>query len=418
MALSLTKTGDAVTHELARHGRARVIVAMRERAPIAGSEDMTVTTRWRHIAGFAAEVTPRAIEQLEHDPNVLRVDLDEGGHGGLAQSVPLIGGDVVHAMGYTGRGVTIAVLDSGVDEKHPDLSDHIADEQCFCRKSDGSGCCPNAQTAQSGYGAASDDNGHGTNVCGILASKGIVSSPGVAPDARLVVVKVLDASNAFSSSSQVISGLDWLIDNHPEVRAVNMSLLTSQLFPSYCDTSTASTIAFAQAIATLRARGALVFACSGNEGSSTQMGAPACVQDAISVGAVYDSAFGRFDWSGHCSSATTAADQIACFSNSNATLDLLGPGAEITSDGMGGGLSTYHGTSQATPHATAAAAVLFAIAPASAPSAIEALLKSTGKRISDPRNGVTAPRVDLLAAVLALLASQTPAHHHRAAAKP
>jgi subtilisin family serine protease len=413
-ALSLSKTGHGVIDELAAHGRAQVIVATYERATVADADDMTVVARWKHVAAFAAEVTPRALERLENDPNVRRIDLDEGGHAGLAQSVPLIGGDVVHSMGFTGRGVTVAVLDTGVDETHPDLRDRIADEQCFCRTSAGNGSCPNAQTTQSGAGAAADDNGHGTNVTGIVASKGIVSAPGVAPDASLVIVKVLAADGSFALASQVITGLDWLIDHHPEVRVVNMSLLTSALFDSTCDGTTSYTMAFADAINALRARGTLVFACAGNEGSATRMGAPACVQSTISVGAVYDASFGPFEWAEHCSSATTAADEITCFSDSNATLDLLAPGALITSDGLGGGRSTYMGTSQASPHAAGAAAVLLSIEPELAAAAVEALLKTTGKRIVDPRNGVTVPRVDLLAATQSLLASRTSAKHHRA----
>jgi len=425
-ALTLSKTGDGVMHQLATSGRARVIVAFGGRASAgpqhaasvpSDSADVTVIARWRNVAGFAADVTPRGLQQLEADPSVVRIDVDEGGHAGLAQSVPLIGGDVVHAMGYTGRGVTIALLDSGVDETHPDFGDRIADEQCFCTDATGKGCCPNKQTTQSGAGAAKDDNGHGTNVAGILASHGEVSSPGVAPDARLVVVKVLAADGSFASSSQIVTGLDWLISNHPEVRVVNMSLLTNALFSSYCDTTTAYTILFAGAIGTLRDRGTLVFACSGNNSSATDMGAPACVQAAVSVGAVYDSNFGQFDWSGHCSDASTAADQITCFSNSNGTLDLLGPGAKITSDGIGGGRSTYFGTSQATPHAAGAAAVLIGIAPATTADAIEQLLKRTGKTVVDPRNGVSAPRVDLLAATKELIRT-LPTAKHRRAAKP
>jgi subtilisin family serine protease len=210
--------------------------------------------------------------------------------------------------------------------------------------------------------------------------------------------------------------MDWLISNHPEVRVVNMSLYTSALFDGYCDSAASFTALFAQAVRTLRARGTLVFACSGNEASSKLIGAPACVEAAVSVGAVYDANVGRFSF-GSCHDNTTAADQITCFTDSNATLDLLGPGALITSDGRGGGTSTYAGTSQATPHAAGAAAVLIALEPSATPDEIESLLKRTGKPIVDVRNGVTTPRIDLFAAVQELLKTLPPTPPRRRAAR-
>ena len=401
----------AVTIPLLASDRLPVIVALRptpsrlsaQEAVLAALEADTfeVTARWNHVRAFAADVDPSALARLRSDPLVERVDVDSGGSGGLKESIPLIGADVVHAAGYYGVGVRVAVLDSGIDESHPDFAGKIADEQCFCRNADGSGCCPNGQTSQSGAGAAKDDHGHGTNVTGILASRGVVSAAGVASGASIVAVKVLDRNNRFASTAQVVSALDWLVDHHPEVRVVNMSLYTNTLFSSYCDSSASFAIAFADVIRTLRSHGTLVFACSGNEGSSTQVGAPACIQDALSVGAVYDSNIGFFGGS-TCSTTMATADQIACFSNSNATLDLLAPGVWITSDGIGGTLSTYAGTSQATPHAAGAAAVLMAMDPALTADDVDRLLKSSGRMILDSRNGVSTPRVDLLAAALRL----------------
>jgi len=302
------------------------------------------------------------------------------------------------------------VLDTGVDETHPDFAGRIVDEHCFCRNSDGSGCCPNGMKEQSGEGAAKDDHGHGSNVAGIVGSRGVVSSVGVAPGVNYVVVKVLDRLNRFASTAQVLSGLDWLIDTHPEVKAVNMSLGTDALFPSYCDSTFAYTIALASAINSLRAAGALTIVSSGNDSSPGSMEAPACVQNAISVGAVYDSNVGPS--SIFCFDATTAADKITCFTNSNSTLDMLAPGAPITSDYLNGGTSTFYGTSQAAPHITGSVAILLQVRPLLTPDEIEAVLKSTGKPILDTRNGVTTPRLDVFAAVNAVV---SPQKRHRAA---
>ena len=386
-----------VEREVREHGSARVIVMMRDGAmPSLATDDFTMTTRWHAITGFAGVARERALEKLQSDPNVASVELDLPGAGHLAQSVPMIGGDVVHAAGYTGQGITVAVLDSGIDYTHPDLAGRVIDQQCFCN----TGCCPNGQSTQSGTGAALDENGHGTNVSGIIASQGTVASIGVAPGVKIVAVRVLDKNNSFSGLSQVIDGFQWVYDNHPEVRIINASLGTFSLLAGYCDTQSP---AVAQIIDKLRARGTMVFVSSGNQASTTSMGSPACVQNSISVGAVYDGDNGSVTFSGVCTDATTTADQVTCFTNSNSTLDLLGPGAVITSTGRGGGRSSYIGTSQATPHCAGAAAILLQINPALTPDDIESILKSSGKPIADPRNAVVVPRLNLLAAVQTLV---------------
>lgn len=383
-----------VEREISEHGSARVIVMLREDAMASlTSDDFTLQTRWHTITGFAGVARASALAKLDADPNIASVELDLPGRADLAQSVPMIGGDVVHAAGYTGQGITVAILDTGIDYTHPDLADHIVDQQCFCTN----GCCPNGQSTQSGTGAALDENGHGTNVAGIIASKGTIASVGVAPGVKIVAVRVLAKDGSFVGLSQIISGMQWVYDNHPEVRVINASLGTfPTLFSGYCD---AQSSAIAQMINKLRARGVAVFVSSGNQASTTQMGSPACVQNSISVGAVYDGNNNSVTFPQVCTDATTTADQITCFTNSNATLDLLAPGAVITSTGLGGGRSNYIGTSQASPHCAGAAAILLSIHPTLTPDDIESILKSTGKPIADSRNAVVTPRLNLLAAV-------------------
>jgi subtilisin family serine protease len=393
--------GADVEREIRARGVAHVIVAMRDNAPAPSltSDEFAIEARFHHANAFAGTMREAAIAKLAGDPNVLRVDVDSAGSGHLAESVPLIGGNIVREMGYTGKGVTVAILDSGIDLTHPDLAGRIVDQQCFCTNANGTGCCPNAQTTQSGDGAAADDHGHGTNVSGIVASKGTIASFGVAPDVKLVAVKVLDKNNAFSSTAQVLAALEWLYDAHPEVQVVNMSLGTNAAFEGYCDNSASFATAQARVIDKLRARGTLVFSSTGNNSSSKAIGVPACLQNAVSVGAVYDGNNGSVTFTGVCTDATTTADQITCFTQSNVTLDLLAPGARITSTGRGSTRSTFIGTSQASPHCAGAAAVLLEVQRKLTPDQIESILKATGKPILDARNGVTIPRIDLLAAV-------------------
>jgi len=361
--------------------------------------EFAATRRFEHVSAFSAELTAAGVARLALLPNVLRVDVDVGGGGNLAEALPLAEVVAAQATGLSGAGVVIAVLDSGYDSDHLDLSDDLIDEACFC--SGGGGCCPSGATSQTGAGAAEDDHGHGTNVTGVITSAGNIAAQGAAPDADIVAIKVLDAGNAFCCSSDIVAGLDWIIDNRPDVNIVNMSLGTSALFIGECDASTAYTIAYAAAIDTLRSNGVSVFVSTGNNGSGTQMQAPACVASAIAVGAVWDSDVGSVSMLG-CSDPTTAADQITCFTNSSAMTDLMAPGAPTNSSGIGGGTSTFYGTSQASPVAAACAALMLEADPSLTPSQIEAALEASPVIVTDATNGLSFPRVDCADAVASL----------------
>jgi len=356
-----------------------------------------LTHRFEAISAIAGDVTSEGLEALAADPDVLKVDLDVAGQAGTAESLQLIRADDAQDAGATGRGVVVAVVDTGVDTDHPDLRDAIVDQQCFCTSPSGAGCCPNGGTTMSGAGAAEDDQGHGTNVAGIIVGRGRAAKRGEAPEASLVAIKALDAQGGFSSTTQIIQAFDYVLTRRPDVRVLNFSLGTIQLFGGACDNDASFTMAFAQAINGLRGRGALTFASSGNSASSNAIGLPACVGAAVAVGAVYDGNVGRVSFG--CSDATTRADQVACFSNSNAVVDLLAPGAAITAAGRGGGTSTFLGTSQASPHAAGAAAAILSVRSSLSAAQVEAALKNTGPVITDPKNGIGLRRLDLKAAI-------------------
>lgn len=413
--------GPELVHALVARPAAPVVVTLREpRAPLADlgarreeiaslqksvlqgftPSEFQLTHRWRSVSGLAGELTRAGLESLLRHPAVVRVDLDVAGAGNLAQSVPLVQADVVRNLGLTGAGVIVAVLDSGLAASHPDLAGDLVAEQCFCTNANATGCCPDGSTQQSGPGAAADDNGHGSNVTGIITSTGTVAPVGVAPDTKIVAVKVLDSQARFNAAAQIVTGLDWIINDRPEVQAVNMSLGTFATFTGYCDNATSWTMALASAINTLSSRGTVVFASSGISGLTSAMGAPACIQNTVSVGAVYDSNVGSVTMLG-CTDPTTTADKVTCFSNSDTTLDLLAPGAPTTSTSVTGGTSTYYGTSQASAHAAAAAAILLQVNPHITPAQIESTLETTGAAVTDARNGLVSPRIDVLAAMRA-----------------
>jgi subtilisin family serine protease len=241
------------------------------------ADDFQRYRQYRYVAGVAGTLSAAGLAQLQAEPLVVAIQLDHPGQAHLEDSLPALGGHLVHNNdGITGKGVTVAVLDSGIDSDHPDLSAALIAQHCFTNGN----CPPNATTEST---LAEDVNGHGTHVAGVIASAGNVAGTGFAPDAKIVAVRVLDA-NGSGFVSDWIAGLDWVRANRATtpVQIVNLSLGTFALYPGNCD---AQEPVLAAAISQLRAQGVTIFASSGNQGSSTRIAAPACNSGVIAVGA-------------------------------------------------------------------------------------------------------------------------------------
>jgi hypothetical protein len=356
-----------------------------------------ITRRFARVPAVAVTAERAGMLQMYADPRVRAIEPDEGGSGLLLQAEPLIGLDMVKTAGFRGTGLHVAVIDSGVDGTHPDLAGRVVDEACFC----GSNCCPDGSSMQLGAGSAMDDNGHGTHVAGTIASQGSSSPEGGAPGVGLVAVKVLDSNLGFCCMSDVIDALDWVATNHPEVKLVNLSLGANSLWMGDCDVLYT---VLSASIDALRQSGTLVIAASGNDSAAHSMRAPACVASTISVGAVWDANVGpRSDY---CTEPVTAADLPACYSNASDTTDLLAPGGVITSTWLGGGTQDRVGTSHAAPMVTACAAALLEAKPLLTPDQLEQLLETTGRVLTDAKNGISYPRVDCAAALAAPLSPE------------
>ncbi len=362
------------------------------------AQEVRVHERLSLVSGFTASVTASGLSKLLDDPAVQRIDPMQFGSGALATGVPQIRADAVHHRDDLGQNVTVAVLDTGVDSTHPDLAGAIIGERCFCSQ-----CCPDGSSDQSGPGSALTTfteprcaltplhvcSVHGTHVTGIIASRGTIAPVGVAPQANVVAVKVLDDQDR-GLVLDWIKALNWIAETRPDVQVINMSLVSDTVYSPYCDAADAYTMAFTQVLAVLRARGTLAFAASGNDGDTAKLPAPACVHAAVAVGAV------------------TKGNVIAAFSNSDAEVDLLAPGVSILSTGAAHSTAVLSGTSMAAPHATGSAALLLALDPNLDADQVESLLKSTGAPIFDARNALTFPRLNDLAAMNALLSVASP----------
>ena len=345
--------------------------------------------RWGEGPAFAVELDRQEMEALQRDPRVRAVTIDDGGSGALVQSIPLVGADVAHLHGHDGSGVTVAVLDTGIDLNHTSFTGRIVGERCFCNPA----CCPDGQATQSGAGSAMDDHGHGTHVSSIVAG-----TNGVAPAAKIVAVKVMDRNNSFSGTTQLFQALEWILLSRPDVQVINMSLGTNARFASSpaCD-ATAIGLGLKPVVDELRARGVLIAASTGNQGSITGTQIPSCMTPVLGIGATYDSA-GTFS-SSSCTETVTAADTVTCFTNSTDAIDVVAPGSRITAARLTGGETTSVGTSMAAPHVAGTIALMLQIDPTLNANAIERILKATGRAVTDTRNGLVFPRLDVAAAV-------------------
>ena len=317
------------------------------------------------------------LQALLSHPDVKAVFAQQYYQHGLVHSLPFIGENSTAAVGDLGTGTTVVVIDDGINVANSAFAP--------CSSAGTPATCHVVAALNIGTATGSSDTTHGTNVAAIVL--------GVAPGANVAALNAFSGTNA--SSSDVIAGIDWAISNSAalHIAAVNMSLGDTSVNTSPCSSPTANP--FVTPVAQARSAGITVVAAAGNQGLTNSISNPGCTPGVVSVGAVYDFNWGSQSW-GVCSDASTAPDQIACFSNTANYLSILAPGAIITAAGL-----TFAGTSQATPHVAGAIAVLRAARPSDTLDQTLAHLTSTGVTITDTRNGVNIakPRLNLFAAV-------------------
>jgi subtilisin-like proprotein convertase family protein len=368
---------------------------------------------YENFSMLAGTASRDAAIALARRPDVRWITLDgvkRPTQGSPQDAQLLIHSDQANALGFTGNGLAVAVVDTGVDYGVAPL---------------GGGGFPNGKVI-GGTDIADKDadpmdcDGHGTEVSSVVAG-----GNSVAPAAKIVAVKVFPSKTPDNASckdtasdSDIIQGVNYSVSNRTAfgvpIAAINLSLggeWEDGLPHGYCDTEEpAYSIAFDAATAA----GIVVVVSAGNGGATNAISVPACIASAVSVGAVYPDVHARVSWlndSGgvQCTDAPTAPDMIVCFSDSNSNLSVYAPGAFWQVTNKGGGSDVFHGTSASAPAVSGAIALLRQARPDLSPGAVVGLLRATGKPILDSRNGVTTPRIDTLAAVQ-LAASQYSAY--------
>lgn|GEM_PF-703986 len=258
-----------------------------------------------------------------------------------------------------GKGVRIAIIDSGIDTKHPDLAPNID------RKADGSVNGYNAFHNTANYPVRDpyyetdplprDLNGHGTHVAGIAAApangQGVT---GVAPEATIIPVKVLD-KNGLGDEAGIADGIRWAADNGADI--INLSFGGPE-----------TGYVIRDAVSYARSKGVVIVAAAGNSGLGT-VEYPAALNGVISV------------------AASNRANGLAFFSSFGPGLDVTAPGAGIIStlptydtesanEGFPRNYGMMSGTSMASPFVSGLAALVLAQDPSLAPDRVEQVIKS------------------------------------------
>jgi subtilisin family serine protease len=351
---------------------------------------------YKNVPVLTGSITRRGVELALQDADVVFIEWDgDPTSGQLLEAQPLVGlSQVRDQVGLQGNNIRVALIDSGIDANHPDLKHALAHESCFC-SGDG-GCCPSGEMQQTGPGAAQDGHGHGTHIAGIVASLGNESPQGGAPGVELHAIKVLSDSLQSCCASDLIGALDSLIENGvPKVDLVNMSVASDSVYSGHCDKELP---AYAAAVNHLTRSGVAIIAATGNTGVIDQLPAPACLDNVISVGAIYDADLGPI--AAHtCTDAETGPDQIPCWVTRSEDLDILAPGGQIESTKLGGGSTGKLGTSMAAPMVTACAATLLEQDPSLEPDELLTLLAESPVRIGDDSTRMTFPRLDCASSI-------------------
>lgn len=248
----------------------------------------------------SGEETPKA--------SFKKFDVSDGYDWGVKQlNVPEL-----HKKGITGKGVKVAVLDTGVDASHPDLKSNVKGGKDY---------------TGSRFGW-SDRNSHGTHCAGTIAANGDLK--GVAPDCEIYALKVL-GDNGSGQMAWTAKAIYDAVDEF-KVDVISMSLGASQ-----GDAETRKAVQYAVS------KGVIVVAAAGNDGpSANTVGAPGGYPETVCVG------------------ACDANDKLAAFSSRGPRIGnpfIVAPGVDITSTIPGGRYGAYDGTSMATPHVAGCAAL-------------------------------------------------------------
>lgn len=348
-----------------------------------GGDRMQVRQVYSHaFSGAAVSIPADAWDEVAKLPYVKRVHPDLPVRAFLSQSVANIGAPVLwEARGTRGGGVVVAVIDTGVDYRHPAL---------------GGGIGPGFRVV-GGYDFINndadpmDDQGHGTHVAGIVGASS-ATLVGVAPEATLLAYKVLDGTGR-GEFSGVVAAIDRALDPDGNGDPSDAADVINLSLGGYGTPDDPVALAVENAIA----HGVVVVAAAGNAGDYYTIGSPACAPHAITVGASeLGGALAFFTSRGPNTHLYTIKPEV------------IAPGVNIVSAMHGGGQQALSGTSMAAPHVAGAAALLLAVHPEWTPSDVKSALVTTAVDLQVEAMAQGAGRIDVAAAAGATLFMDPP----------
>lgn len=349
--------------------------------------------------GFALDVPYEEAKKLFAGiPGVKRITPDYIVSADLLESIPQINADEAWQLSdgsgqpLTGKGVVIAIVDTGVDYTHPDLGGCTSQEFL-------SGDC---EKVIGGYDTvherpdSMDDHGHGTLVAGVAASNG--QRKGVAPNASILSYKVLnDAGNG--ELSDIFWGIELAMDpdgdgsfsDRADVIVVSLGLPCKLLFGSYISGFCGPDDDFSQLANAVSALGTVFVAAAGNNGDlgAGSISSPATAEKAITVGSVSKS---------DVLSGFSSRGPVPINGQSVVKPEVVAPGEGIVAQ-VPGGYASASGTSLSAPHVAGAAALILQKNPGWTPEQVKLALMETAVDLGYDENSQGAGRIDVLAAV-------------------
>ena len=334
--------------------------------------------RFHHIPIIAGTIETELLDDLLNVEGVVFLTLNGELRIALDNAIGIHHVDTVWDYGYTGEGISIAIIDTGIDPLHVGLNDFDDDPTtndpkvvAFYDALDDSGDDGSGETEP--Y----DDQGHGSHCAGISAGTGAVdenpmggddSKPyrGVAPDAWLVGVKVLDSGGS-GSFAEVMRGMEWTIDNKIKynIRAASMSLGGVWLVELTQEQEERITHLANEMVAA----GISLMIAAGNSAGYGTIGTPGAAKDVITVGATEDSK----DLAVYSSKGPTHEGQI------KPNVAAIGSAVMSVEANSGNGYASYSGTSMATPMVAGMAVLLLQANPDLQPLMIRTILESTSE---------------------------------------
>tara|TARA_Y100000816_G_scaffold18737_1_gene12217 strand:- start:1791 stop:3719 length:1929 start_codon:yes stop_codon:yes gene_type:complete len=328
-------------------------------------------TQFRYwlIDSIAGTVELSRIHEIIDLPGVVFVELDGVLGIQMEEVVPVHGVDLVwQDTGYTGEGVTMAIIDTGIDGNHTALDDldddNMTDDPKIVAFYD---AINNPGETNGTEIFPYDDNGHGTHCAGITAGTGAPNYQhiGVAPRANLVGVKVLDGGGS-GSFAAVMAGMQWTVDKRHEfnIRAASMSLgaLTGAIEWTSSEEESVNRMANEM----MRA-GVTLFIAAGNSGGTATIGTPGSAEDVITVGSLdKDTSIAIYS-----SQGPTEEGRV------KPNIAFVGSSVNAPDANTGDGYVALSGTSMATPGAAGVAVLMYQANPDLSPFDIRNIMQET-----------------------------------------